>query len=539
MKLGTAYYPERSGVEQWRKDFEKIRGAGMETIRIAEFAWSRLEPEEGRFCWDWLDESLEEASRYGLDVILCTPTACPPVWLVEKYPDVLPVNNEGRRMVFGKRQHRCYNSPAYLEYTRRIVTAMVQRYGKHPVVTAWQLDNEFGGERKSCYCSYCETAFQKYLQDKYNSIDELNQRWGNFFWSEDYQRFDQIRVPLQINAELWLKYNPSLELEFTRFSSRSIVEYSRMQTSILRQYTDKTVTTNTDGFYYGDNVNLHELFRDLDIGAIDIYSEKKYEIAFYADIMRSLKGGTFWMTEFGVESPTLDQELSLLEKRGCEFLSFFVLNPFPWGQEQGTKALLTLTGEPTANYHLVKKWKEDYSRRTQDTKRSWNPRVGIFYDFDSSWAYTQTRWSPGVDKWIYPIYMLETVYKSIFESGSQIRFLYKGQTCFNGLDVVAVPLHILYDVELEAELIHFVENGGKVIVTDDLFQKNTDNVYLTHVPGIYEKLLGWGENNFIYPAKERDGFVVREHALGQGKTWMIRTDTCFEEWKQLWSTIWL
>jgi beta-galactosidase len=534
MKLGTAYYPERSNVEQWRKDFEKASSAGMETIRIAEFAWSRLEPEEGQFCWDWLDESIEEASRYGLDVILCTPTVCPPIWLVEKYPEVLPVNNEGQRMVFGKRQHRCYNSPAYLEYTDRIVTAMAERYGKHTVVKAWQLDNEFGGERKSCYCSHCETAFQKYLKDKYTSIEELNQRWGNFFWSEDYQRFEQIRVPLQINADLWLKHNPSLELEFTRFSSKAIVDYSRIQTSILRKYTDKIITTNTDGFYYGDSVDIHQLFKELDIGAIDIYSEKQYEIAFYADLMRSLKNGTFWMLEFGVESQAQYEEMNLLKKRGCELLSFFKLNPFPWGQEQGTKALLTLTGEPTANYHLIKKWREEREIQGQEEKKSWNPRVGLFYDFESSWVYTLTQWSPGVEKWIYPIYMLETVYKGLFEREVEIRFLYTEQDCFSGLEIVVIPLHILYNDKLEEKLINFVENGGKVVVTDDLFQKNADNVYMTYVPEIYKKLLGWNENNFIYPSPERNDFIVRENEFGQGKILMVRTDTRFEEWKQLW-----
>ena len=534
MKLGIAYYPEHHKSEEWSVDLEKIQKGGLKRIRIGEFAWSRLEPEKGKYEWKWLDDSIELAAKYSIEVVLCTPTACPPIWLVEEYPEVLPVNESGIRMTFGKRQHRCYNSPIYQEYSAKIVEALGKRYGSHPNVVAWQLDNEFGGERKRCYCDCCRRGFQKYLADKYSTIDELNKRWGNHFWSQDYQTWEQIPSPFKYDGELSLKHHPSLELEFSRFSSQSIVKYSRMQVSILKKYVkDSPITTNTDTFYYGDNVNLLELFRDLDIGGIDVYSENMYEIGFYADMMRSLKStDRFWMMEYSAESKNLGKEMELLKSHGCEWMLFFKLNPFPWGQEQGTRGLLTLTGEPRPNYFVIKKWAEKEKENANSVGIKQKPKVGLFYHFDSSWAYSITSWQPSiVERSIYPVYLIHTVYRSLFEENLSLQFVFT-EDGIQGLETLILPWQILYDEDLEKALIHFVRGGRKLIVTSDLFQKNADNVYLTRVPKIYKLLFDWQENNFIYPANEPRSIVIRTKKTGPGQAWMIRRDTTLDEWKK-------
>jgi len=532
MKLGIAYYPEHHKPDLWEKHMRLIKEAGIERIRIGEFAWSRLQPAKGVYNWDWLDQSIELAGRYGIEVVLCTPTACPPIWLVEEYPEVLPVNKFGDRLQFGKRQHRCYNAPAYIEHSRDIVERLGQRYGGNPNVVAWQLDNEFGGEEKECYCDFCKKAFHEYLENKYHTIEELNDRWGNYFWSQDYQRWDQIPVPLRIDAELLLKYNPSLELEFLRFSSDSIVRFARMQASILRKYArNQIITTNTDTFYYGDNVNLLELFRDLDIGAIDVYSDRPHEVAFYADFMRSIKGDKFWMLEFPAERKNMAEGLELLKSHNCEFVSFFKLNPFPAGQEQGTKALLTLTGEPTGNYWIVKKWAEEQKDKKKQEEEEKAPPVGLYYDFDSSWTFTIASWGGTiVERSLYPRYMLDTVYYSLYRAGCRIRFVLEPDQ-IRQVDCLLLPWQILYKPELEKELIDFVKKGGRLVVTDNLFQKNEDNVYLTSVPKIYRELLNWHENNFIYPDENRKDPVILREKAGKGQTLMIRSDAGREDWE--------
>jgi len=305
-----------------------------------------------------------------------------------------------------------------------------------------------------------------------------------------------------------------------------------MQASILKKYVkDTPITTNTDSFYYGDNVNLFELFRDLDMGSIDIYSESMYEIGFYADMMRSLKStGRFWMMEYSTESKNLGKEMELLKSHGCEWMLFFKLNPFPWGQEQGTKGLLTLTGEPRPNYFIIKKWAEKENANSPGIKQK--PKIGLFYHFDSSWAYSITSWQPSIiERAIYPIYLIHTVYRSLFEENFSLQFVFTEDE-IQELETLILPWQIIYDEDLEEALIHFVRGGGKLIVTSDLFQKNADNVYLTRVPKIYKLLFDWQENNFIYPASEPRSVVIRTKKTGSGQAWMIRRDTTLDGWKK-------
>jgi len=538
MEIGVAYYPERQNPDMWPKHFELMRNAGIKRIRIGEFAWAVMEPDEGQFCWDWLDEVIDLAGQYDIGVVLCTPTATPPIWLVEKYPDVLPVNKYGQRLVFGKRQHRCYNSPSYNKYSAIIVEALGKRYGSHPNVVAWQLDNELGGELKQCFCENCAKTFRQELELKYKTIDELNKRWGTTFWSQNYQRFDQIPVPLAIDPELLMRHHPSLELEFARFSSQSIVRFCRMQAKILRKYTNAPITTNTDTFLFGDNVNLVELFRDLDIGGIDVYSQDLNEISFYSDFMASLKDGRFWMMEYGVNSPNLYNEMKLLQNHGCEWLYFFTFNPFPAGQEQGegkmVNGILTLTGQTTPTYHTIRQWTCD--NVTQEEEGIQNKKdcdIGVYYHFDSSWVYFIASWAKEiVEKQIYPRYLKDTVYRSLYEEKLPMRFVFSPEE-IKGLKLLILPMQIIYDPQLEEALISFVQQGGKLIVTEDLFRKNQDNVYLTYVPKIFSVLFDHRENDFIRPARNKGDFVIKSNPVNEGYVWMVRQDGTLEDWRSL------
>lgn len=531
MKLGTAYYPEYNKRKEWDKDFEKIQAAGIKRVRMAEFSWSLTQPEKGVFNWTWMDESIELAAKFGLEIVLGTPTACPPIWLVEEYPEVLPVNREGRRSGFGARQHRCYNSPAYLKYSQIIVEAMAERYGKHPNVVAWQIDNELGGEQKKCYCSNCRKAFQESLENKYSTIEELNDRWDNHFWSNDYQNWSQIPVPMKFASDMLMKHHPSLELEFFRFSSDSIIKFSNMQASILRKYTDKPVTTNTDTFYFGDNVKLNELFRNLDIGGMDIYSDNPNEISFYSDITRSLKKDKFWMMEFGTGSKNLLKEMEMIKESGCEWFYLFKFKPFIAGQEQSTTELITITGEPGPNYSVVRNWAKEHEGKLNEDASVISRKIGLYYDFESSWAYSLNAWSDNYDeRLIYQRYVMNTLYKGLFEEKLPVQIIYTKEEIKN-MEVLILPWQILYDAGLEDTLIEFVEQGGKLIVTSDLFKKNLDNVYLTYIPRIYKELFNWQENNFVDESKFAEANVLCEYKYGKGCAWMLKMNVFLDDWK--------
>jgi beta-galactosidase len=530
MNLGIAYYPEYNDRENWEKDFRKIHEAGIRRVRMGEFAWSLMEPRKGVFNWQWLDESIEIAARYGIEIILGTPTACPPIWLVEEYEEVLPVNKEGRRSGFGARQHRCYNSQAYIKYASLIVEELGKRYGKHANVVAWQIDNELGGEQKYCYCEHCKRTFQNYIKAKYTSVEELNRRWCNNFWSQNYENWLQIPVPMSFASDLQMKHHPSLMLEFYRFSSDSIVSFSNMQAEILRKYTDKPITTNTDSFLFGDNVNLHELFKKLDVAGIDIYTSSAHEIGFYSDLARSLKGEKFWMMEYGTGSHKLYEEMKLIKERNCEWFCLFTYKPFKAGQEQGFKGLVTMTGEEEVNYGTIKRWAVE--NEAYDLK-PFKADVGLFYDFDSSWAYSFTTWSENImDKQLYPKYIINTVYKSLFELNKRVEFLFEPEKIRN-FKTIIIPWKIIYDEKLEEELIAFVNKGGKLVVTTDFFRKNRDNVYLDYVPKIYREAFGWEKNDFINEDESNSGGIVYSNKIGEGQVLMLSMKTSLEEWSRL------
>lgn len=529
MQIGISYYPERRPREMWNVDFELLVDAGIKRIRIGEFAWSTLEPEEDQYDFSCFDDCIELAQRYGLQVLMCTPTATPPVWLIEKHPEVLPVNADRQRNTFGARQHRCYNTPAYKHYSEIIVEKLAARYASHPNVVAWQIDNEMGGEQKRCYCDTCREKFQHYLAEEYGDVESLNRRWMNAFWSLDYQRFDQVVLPYRYNATLMLKHHPSLELEFSRFSSASIVNFSNMQAGVIRRHNSEAlVTTNRSSYAWGDNVNAFELNRELDVAGFDLYTTKKYQVAFYADMNRSLNPEHNWFLEYGTDSPDLAGEMELLESRGVQWLYLFKLNPFPSGMEQSNRALLTITGKPTDNYRVVEKWNR--AREEKILLKHIAPETGIYYDFDCSWAKSLEGWGSYTDKLVYQGYTIDTVYQALYTPGKPVRIFHQPGH-FEEVKSLILPQQLIYSPELESSILHFMELGGTVITTHNLFLKNKDNVFLKETPPIYQKVMKRPGEFFYDPPKKPQEFTYQK-----GRLVIVPSDAGVDDWKKILET---
>lgn len=265
--LGVCYYPEHWPEERWREDAAKMAAVGLKQVRIGEFAWSRIEPEPGRFDWDWLDRAIETLGAAGLRVMLGTPTATPPKWLIDAHPDILAWDKGGRPRKFGSRRHYCFSSRTYRAQSARIVEAVAKRYGENPAVAAWQTDNEYGcHETVRSYSPEAARAFREWLQARYSDVKILNNVWGNVFWSQEYRAFDEIDLPNLTVTEP----NPSHVLDFYRFSSDQIISYNRQQTDILRKHSpDRDIVHNAMGFFFEfDHFNLAE---DLDAIGWDSY----------------------------------------------------------------------------------------------------------------------------------------------------------------------------------------------------------------------------------------------------------------------------
>ena len=244
MTVGVYYYPEAWPEAQWSRDMANIKKLGMEFVHMGEFAWYFMEPEEGKYQFDWLEKNVANAAQNGLKVILCTPSATPPIWLTRQHPEILMVDDNGRRMNHGSREQGDWSSPVYRQYVAKIVTELAKKFGRDKRVWGWQLDNELSHYGKNySYSPAATTKFRAWLRTKYGSIDNLNTAWGGGFWSMVYQNFDQIDIPNP--QELVADPSPHALLDLNRWFADEAADYLRMQTGILRQYgADQWITTN-------------------------------------------------------------------------------------------------------------------------------------------------------------------------------------------------------------------------------------------------------------------------------------------------------
>jgi beta-galactosidase len=267
MKLGVCYYPEHWPQDLWASDATRMADIGIKQVRIGEFAWSRIEPKPGVYDWTWLDKAIETLHAHGLEIVLGTPTATPPKWLVDSDPSMLAIDHHGRPRQFGSRRHYCFSSITYREQCARIVTALAQRYGNHPAIAAWQTDNEYGcHDTIISYSKAARVGFQRWLSAKNQDIDALNAAWGNVFWSMEYQGFDEIEPPVETVTEA----NPAHRQAWARYSSEQVVAFDKVQVDIIRAHSPgRDVLHNYMGMFTAfDHFKVGE---NLDVAAWDSY----------------------------------------------------------------------------------------------------------------------------------------------------------------------------------------------------------------------------------------------------------------------------
>jgi beta-galactosidase len=279
MKLGVCYYPEHWSREWWADDAARMADIGLSHVRIGEFAWSRLEPEPGRFDWGWLDEAVETLHAAGLKVVMGTPTATPPKWLIDAHPDILAWDRNGRPRGFGSRRHYCFSSETYRAESARIVEAMAARYGRHPAVSAWQTDNEFGcHDTTLSYSPNAAKRFRTWLAQRYQSVEALNRAWGVVFWSEEFRSFDEVDPPNLTVTEP----NPSHRLDYARFASDEVAGFNRSQAEIIRRLSPgRDITHNFMAFH--SSFDHWTLGRDLDLASWDSYPLGNLQESWFRD----------------------------------------------------------------------------------------------------------------------------------------------------------------------------------------------------------------------------------------------------------------
>jgi beta-galactosidase len=268
---GVVYYPEQWPEAKWHSDLSSIADTGMNVVRMGEGAWSFWEPEEGLYNFSLFDRALEVCQKYKLKAIMGTPTYAPPAWLTERYPEVLRVSFDGRRLTHGSRRHYNYTSLIYWKKTEGIVTALAEHYKAHPAVIGWQIDNEFNCHVDVSFAESDHQAFRSWCKDRYGSLQKLNQAWGTAFWSQTYTEWEEIWLPRPTATY----QNPTLLLDFYRFNSDVTIRFAAMQYRLLKSIAPNHFVTH-NAFQSMTNVDLPKFTREaVDFLSYDSYPEFK------------------------------------------------------------------------------------------------------------------------------------------------------------------------------------------------------------------------------------------------------------------------
>ncbi len=502
---GVDYYPEHWPEERWPVDVHMMAEAGFNVARLAEFAWSKLEPEEGRFDFAWLDRALAILADHGIRSVLGTPTASPPPWLMAGDPKMFRVREDGQRLTYGNRREYCPNHPRYREHSRRIVTALAEHYAGHQAVLGWQIDNEFGDR---CYCPVCRQAFAGWLEQRYASPDELNRAWGTVFWGHEYQDWAEIPTPaLTGNAP-----NPGLALDYARFCSDSYVDYQKQQVDILRrQCPGQFVTHNLMGFGYSQ-LEYYDLARDLDFVAWDNYPRTQWRALAEADgsapalghdTMRGLKGGpggqNFWVMEEQsgpggwqmISVPPRPGDIRLWAYQaiahGADAIVYFRWRTARFGTEQYWHGVLDHHGQPGRRYAEVKQMGDELKRIGDSILgTAIRSEVAMLQDYDARWAFQIQGNNPG---FAYPQHFND-VYRALRAQQVSLDVISPRHDLATYRLVVAPALHVVSPA-LAEKLEHFVAEGGVLVLTarsgvKDLANKVVDG----YLPGLLAGLAG-------------------------------------------------
>ncbi|MGO4298779.1 beta-galactosidase [Leifsonia sp. RAF41] len=471
--FGGDYNPEQWPEAVWDEDVDLMRRAGVTLVTVGVFAWSLLEPEEGRFDFDWLDNVLELLHENGVKVDLATATAAPPPWLSHEYPESLPVTVDGIRLSPGSRQGYCPSSPAYRRAAARLTRKLAERYGSHPAVVMWHINNEYGCHVSRCYCDESAAAFRRWLEAKYETIDALNAAWGTAFWSQTYGSFEQILPPRATPAFP----NPTQSLDFDRFSSDELLACFLDEKAILRELTpDIPVTTNFMG-----------TFRNLDYWAwaphVDVISDDLYPdpadpdaargSAMARDLMRSLGRGKPWLLMEQSTSavnmrpanvPKAPGQMRALSyqalARGADGILFFQWRQSAAGSEKFHSAMLPHAGTDTRIWREVEQLGAELATLGSVLGTKTRAQAAVIFDWDSRWAIEQA----GLPTTSNYLALAAHWHAALTEAGLTVD-LTRGDEDLSGYPIVIVPsLFVMTDAQ-SAAIDAAVRAGSTVLVT--------------------------------------------------------------------------
>ncbi len=521
--FGACYYPEQWPKERIPQDIQMMVEAGINLVRLADLSWSVLEPEDGVFDFSIFDYTLDLLAQAGVEAILCTPTMVPPMWMWKKHPEIFATYPDGILQSDEIRSRNCHNSPIFAGYSRRITQKMAEHYQEHPAVVAWQVDNEANANK--CCCPHCATAFRLWLQEKYGSLQALNQAWGTVFWSMVYSQWSQVAPPSPATE---LTIVASQQLDYQRFISDTTVKYLKEQVDILNQICPNHLTTH-NGMTLFTNLNYYDLGRHLDFYGVDIYPAVDCDYIQYAmanDFSRGVKQDNFFVLEqkngyfnyanYNLAIPPQWVTMWTLRDlaRGANGVVYFRWRSGCYGPEQHPQGLLRHDGSPRRAYHEVgdlSKKIAPYTRALSKTKVF--ARVALLFSYDSTWALgdhvQNSRFSY--------MKLLRQYYEPFLRLGITVDVIEETQS-LEGYDLVVAPGLFVGREDVAKNLEVFAEKGGDVILTPRCGIRNQAGNTVTQAwPGVFRDLAGVTVEEFdSLPGERKNTFSYQGQAYTGG-----------------------
>jgi beta-galactosidase len=467
--------------EQWLKhpeiideDFRLFKQASINTITIGVFSWATLEPEEGVYCFDWMDAIFERAAKQDMRIILATPSGGKPNWLAMKYPEVRRVNQSGQRAPQKARHNHCLTSPIYRQKVRAINEQLAKRYGNHPSLELWHISNEFSGY---CYCDLCISEFQEWLKAKYGTLDALNDAYWSRFWSHTFTEWEQI---VTIDKTIC-----GLALDWKRFMTEQCCSFIRNESEPIRRHSQVPTTINFMGT--PQCYDYHKLAKEVDVISWDAYpmwhmpkttheSNDALNAAFRHDVTRGLGGGkpfllmesTPTQVNWAGVSPLMRPGVLRLASyqaiaHGSDAVCYFQMRKSRGSWEQFHGAVIDHAGHSnTRVFREVEALGASLRKLDSVVGSSIPAKVAVIYDWETRWIYEGVA-MPTNDLKEYPDTILAH-YKAFWDRGINVDVV-DSTADFSGYDLVVAPLLFMTKESLGERLADFVKQGGNLVTT--------------------------------------------------------------------------
>lgn len=524
---GGDYNPEQwlNSPEILQQDIEYMKAAHINEVTLGVFSWSMLEPREGEYQLEWLEKIIDNLYENGISVILSTPSAARPKWLSDRYPEVLRVNADRSKNLFGGRHNHCYTSPVYREKVSKIDRILSERLGKHPAVILWHISNELGGE---CHCELCQKAFQGWLKKKYKTIDALNEAWNTIFWSHVYQNFEQVESP----SPLGEKDLHGLNLDWKRFVTDQTADFVAAEKKAIREG-GSTLPVTINMMYDFQGLNYHKFKPLIDIVSWDNYPTwHKYEVettaldtALQHDFMRSLLQKPFLLME---SSPTYTnwQSVSKLKRpgvlnaaslqaiaHGSDSVQYFQIRQSRGATEKFHGAVIDhYGGMDTRVFREVTQVGKELLAIAQVAGSTTKARVAIIHDCESRWA-MEDAFGPR-NKGLHYMDAVKKMYGGLRKLGLDVDFLDMEES-LEGYDLIFAPMLYMFRAGIEDKIRSYVAHGGTFVMTYwSGIVNDTDLCYLGGTPHALTDVFGLRstELDALYDGDENEGIPVQKES---------------------------